>query len=81
MEGHLSASHRVIPDNTLFIEPVGPELSGTIAINSIITLFKRDVKRFFRFLYLDYIKLLNHFFRQKTFSQLYIWVLFHRNLF
>ena len=33
------------------------------------------------FLYLDYIKVLNHFFRQKTFRQLYIRILFHRNLF
>ncbi len=81
MERHLAASHRIIPDDTLFIETIRAQLSRVIAGNSIITFLQRNVKRFFGFIHLDNLKVLYHFFRQKTFHQFYIRILFHRSLF
>lgn len=81
MKRHLASPDRIIPDNTLFIESVRTKLSDTIALNSVIPFFQSYIQRLLGFLYFDYIKVLNHFFWQETFSQLYIRVLFHRNLF
>ncbi len=47
----------------------------------VIAFFQSYIQRLLGFLYIGYIKVINHFFWQKTFRQLYIRVLFHRNLF
>ncbi len=52
-----------------------------MAGNPIITFLQCNVKSFCGFIHLDNLKVLYHFFRQKTFRQLYIRILFHRSLF
>lgn len=49
--------------------------------NPIITFLQCNVKRFCGFIHFDNLKVLYHFFRQNTFRQLYIRILFHRSLF
>ena len=81
MERHLPPSYRIIPDNTLLIESVGTKLPVFIAINAVISFFQCYIKRLSGFLDLDNFKIFNHLFRQKTFRQLYIRILFHCSLF
>ncbi|GFI14079.1 hypothetical protein IMSAGC008_01629 [Muribaculaceae bacterium] len=81
MERHLASSDRIITHDAFLIEAIRAKLAGSVTVNSIISFLQSDIKGLFGFIHLDDIKIFDHFFRQKTFRQLYIRILFHRSLF